>query len=300
MAAVLIIGLITSTEAAKIDSYRNAILNKSFTLKYKVVTPQIRRLNKEFKISKSEMFGTDNIFDLASNETTQHISGGIVVVNGDERYFEQNVAAYKNVKIFANESGELASGAAAKDIKEMSTCTLIKGDETFYFYWDINENGNKRYFSGYNKLGGHSTSIKANNDKDKSQNPYNRMIEEYNYGNPILAQVLMPILPLDKVVAMPNTPIYQFIKSGTLDNGLTFEDFAGSKNNTHYAVRYYFSGDKLVKIYAINYIKNSQGIQSYEKTMIDIVEFSMVPDENYLSLPKELRDKTKRDKGNKK
>ena len=284
--ALLMILSTTSTEAAKIDVYRNALLNKSFTLKYEIITPQGRRTNKEFNFFKDDIFGGSYIRDTDSSQYERKLIGGIIVVEGDDKYIEQTFREYEDTTTIddINEEND------AQNLTERGFCSLLKDGDFFKFYYTI-RGGEKKYFA-HRTLFGTSKNVKANDkNKDKDINPYDNMIDEYNYGSPELAQVLMPILPLDKVFAMPNTPIYQFITSGTLDNGLTFEDFAGSKNNTHYAVRYYFSGDKLVKIYAINYIKNAQGIQSYEKVMINITEFSITPDSSYLSLPEGLRAK---------
>ena len=93
---------------------------------------------------------------------------------------------------------------------------------------------------------------------------------------------------------------YKFIGSGNLEGGLSFEDFASDRNNIFSAVRYYFEGDKLVKIAQASYLKNGNEIAAYEKSVINITEFSTTADQKYLSLPAELKDKTKRDKEKKK
>ncbi len=107
---------------------------------------------------------------------------------------------------------------------------------------------------------------------------------------------MQPILPPEQVILTPNTPIYKFAGAGNLSGGLTYEDFYGEKNNTHYAIRYYFSGDKMTKIATFTYLKDEGGVQYYEKHVIDIEEFLTAADENYLQLPANLKDTTKRTK----
>ena len=52
----------------------------------------------------------------------------------------------------------------------------------------------------------------------------------------------------------------------------------------------------MVKVAIASYIKNGGKIQSYEKRIIEIVEFVPGADANYLKLPDSLKDTTKRDK----
>ena len=76
--------------------------------------------------------------------------------------------------------------------------------------------------------------------------------------------------------------------------------FFGSKNGFNCAIRYYFSGDDLLKIAVFNYITDGSRIQTYEKYIIEIDEFSSTPNQKYFTLNAQLKDKTKRDKGAKK
>lgn len=266
-------------EAAKIDLYRNAMLNKSFTLKYEIKKLPVRRTNKEMNLSNfglfSRIFNNSIIEMLYDEDNERKLSGGIIVVDGENQYIE--VDRFTDVIYGENRS-----------IEKDADCTLIKNGDFYKFYFSGSQN---KYYSDQGFFG-NSKNVKANYDKeDKNKNPFDKMIEEYNYGNPLLSQALAAILPHEKIIAMPNTPIYQFINSGTLSNGLSFEDFAGFKNNIHYAIRYYFSGDKLVKISTINYLKDENGIQSYKKATVNIIEFSLIPEQGYLSLPEGLKAK---------
>ena len=52
----------------------------------------------------------------------------------------------------------------------------------------------------------------------------------------------------------------------------------------------------MVKVAIANYPKNDGKVQSYEKKVINITEFSPFADQNYLKLLEELKDITQRDK----
>ena len=286
-----------SVDAAKTDAYRDAMINKSFTLKYNIVTPSARRTNKELHFLKSGMLETGTFADLESNNFERRIVSGIVVVDGENKYVEKNFAPYTEVYRFRTAGAGVQTQQRKQ--KELSICTLIKADDVYNFNWNYDSDGQKRYYSKIGMFGEYSSSIKANDTKGDTRSPYEKMIDEYNYGSPELAQVLTAILPPDRIIDTPSTPEYKLIGSGHLPGGLTFEDFAGQKNDTHYAVRYYFNGDQMVKIAAFNYTEDATGIKDYEKTIVEIEEFATTPEQTYLSLPEGLKDKTKRKEGSK-
>ena len=258
---ILVISLlfmISNSEAAKIDVYKKALLNKSFTLKYEITTPPIRQVNKSSTIKKTGLFQALKIVD---NSLDSLKYSGIVVVDGENRYTENSYGI----------------------------CKLIKNNEVFNFRWDV-KNNKKRYY-GSEGLLGHSKNVKA--QSGESLLPYSDIFEEYNY-NDALFKALGAILPTDRIIATPQTPQYKFLGSGTLSNGLTYEDFSSVRNNTFFAARYYFEGNNLVKISVANCTEVGGKIIDYEKTVVAIKEFSTTPDRNYLSLPNELKDKTRR------
>ncbi len=293
LAAVLLGSIVfsPSSEAAKTDVYRDALINKSFTLKYKIVTPPIRRTDKELNIVETGSFGGFKFLDMQDSALKKQVDSGIIVVDGDDRYVEKEYGAYTRVDFTSSNAG--AQTASMKTVDKSGACVLTKGDEVFNFSWNLTKDNQKRYFGGRGAFGSYSSSVKANDDKNDKRSPYEKFLEEYNYGSAALAQALTALLPPERVIATPNTPEYKLIGSGYIPGGLTYEDFAGHKNDTHYAVRYYFDGDRMVKIAAFNYSEDSTGIKSYEKTVVDITEFSTTPDQTYLSLPEGLKDKTK-------
>jgi hypothetical protein len=87
---------------------------------------------------------------------------------------------------------------------------------------------------------------------------------------------------------------YKFIKAGTIDGGLNFEDFLAQDSNKISAVRCYFSGEKIVKISFASYGRNEHGEIFGKKCIVKILEFTNSPNENLLRLPAGLADVTKR------
>ena len=73
-----------------------------------------------------------------------------------------------------------------------------------------------------------------------------------------------------------------------------FEDFLAQDENKISAIRYYFSGDTLVKISFASYGRNKRGEVKGSKCIVKILEFTNSPNENLLKLPAGLDDITKR------
>ena len=292
------------TEAAKVDIYRNALINKNFTLKYEITKVPVYSSMREGSLTFE---GALN--DKISKKLSDVLHGGIIAVNGEDRYIETHNTA------FEMESADLSklNIAARSDIKydvknkqykikvpESGVCTLIKGGDVFEFIWT--KDGDKKKYKGmvpktmfgYRYFDYKSGEIQAN--VYNLRTPYQDLLEEFNYGVPEVSLILMPLLPREKIIATAWTPEYKFFGSGSLASGLTYEDFVSDKNNFYSAIRYYFSGENMVKVAVASYIKNNGKIQSYEKRIIDIVEFSPNADLNYLKIPESLKDTTKRDK----
>ncbi len=292
LATILI--LTSSSEAAKIDMYRDALINKNFTLKYEI---------SKVPVHSSMRSGNLTFEGTLQNRNTQNISdvlhGGIIVVNGDNRYTETHHAAYETElvnfsKLSVAAMHNVRVNPQNKKIKvpESGDCTLLKDGEIFQFIWS--KDGDKRKYKGRKNSGFKSGEIQANVDIYRT--PYQDLLEEFNYGVPEMTLLLMPLLPREKIIATAWTPDYKFFDSGTLSNGLTYEDFVSDKDNFYSAIRYYFNGDNMVKVAIASYVKNGNKISSYEKKIIDIVEFVPSADQNYLKLPESLKDTTKRDK----
>lgn len=271
--------LMTTTEAAKIDTYRDMLSSGRFTLKYTIAEPPIHVTNKEATLKgNSGFFGDFKMTDTTGFQL-QHINNfqNIIVYDGANKYTEKLINSI-------NENVSLQAVIAY---------TLKKNGETFRFC-SIQKDGKKTYWSSYS-----NHEIQADlEEKTNIMSALDVMNEDYSYD--MLTTALSPIISRDKIIATPFTPEYKFIGSGKLDGGLSYEDFFGSKNGFNCAIRYYFSGDTLTKIAVFDYVMNNSQIQTYEKYLVQIDEFSATTDQSYFTLPAQLKDKTRRDKEAKK
>ena len=268
IACTLIVGLISlvsSAEAAKVDQYRDSLANRNCSIKYEVVTKPVHQTNRMMQV-KSSKFLRDIEFEDTTGENSIEESG-IFILNGNERYSELDMKQGQN------------------------PCTLVKGKDIYKFYWDVRD-GQKRYV-GERGMFGHSSSVKAKTIADFYA--YDALKEKYNFGSETLFNALLPLLPMDQVIDNPSTPRYKFVTSGTLSNGLNYEDFSAQIEDTFFAIRYYFNGNQMVKIATINFTRDNTGnVIDYSRSLIKLDEFSTIPDSKYLELPEGLKDKTKR------
>ena len=296
---LIALSIFSAADAAKVDVYRNAVQNKTFTLRYRITEFPIRISNREANVNVSSW--SPSIAARGHFNDNSINTGGIVVFDGRNSYIEIFHDAYETTFVRKMNGEETHS---AQKIKEGGICFLMKDGEFFNFFWEMDD-GVKNYYGSKSFFGGKSSKVKASNE-GKYQNqmdkfsPYTVISIEYDFANADLAAALAAVLPADRIIATPTTPVYKFVGSGTLDGGLSYEDFSAEKNNTFYALRYYFSGDKMVKIAMFNYTKSGGAITGYEKHVLDIEEFSTAPDANYLQLPAGLKDATKRKDGGKK
>lgn len=292
---LIVLVTFTTANAAKVDIYRDAINNKTFTLKYKIYPFPSHITNKESEVFLNKNGNVEKIIDEESTKTkTELKSNGIVVMDKHNSYIEIFHYGSPNIigdSIYYNDEG---------------SAVLTKDDEVFEFFIEILK-GKKRYW-GINSWGFKSSKVKAdtlqeyqefkNNQRNKL-NSYERLLFDYdiNFRNANIEDALNPLFPPENVVVTPNNPICKFFAEGTLENGLTFEDFYGEKNGTFKKViRYYFEGDKMVKIAVFHFANNKRGILNYKKYIVDIEEFSTTPDEKYFKMPEGITDKTKRNK----
>ena len=151
-------------------------------------------------------------------------------------------------------------------------CRLMRGGENFIFTRYKNKKGAIEYFG--NKKG----KVEAN-----TRNYLSELLAGESFGDNNFTE-MMNALNSD----------YKFINSGTLENGLTFEDFLAQDEKKISAIRYYFEGDTLIKISFALYGRDTGGEVKGSKCIVKILEFTDSPDENLLRLPAGLQDVTKR------
>lgn len=270
VAASCLIGIFiasASSEAAKVDSYRKVLANRNFSIEYDVITKPVHKTNRELKVKRSRLFHPLEMEDSTGEDKIE--LHGIFALDGKNRYTEYEMRQGQN------------------------PCRLIKDGEIIDFFWDKRD-GKKRY-TGARGTFGHSKSVQAFGVE--TLDPYDFFEEEYQYGSETLNDALLPIIPPDQVIATADSPRYNLVSSGTLSDGTSYEDFSANIGDSFYFVRYYFDGDKMIKIATIDFTCKPDGsVIDYERSLLKINEFSKNSPSKYFSLPEGLKDKTKRNK----
>ena len=190
--------LMTTTAAAKVDAYRNILSSGRFTIKYTLTEPLVRKTNREAKLIDMGGFGGDfkMIDTSAAQNFTLNNHNCVVVYDGENKYYENFSPFHQNWIMH----------------------TLKKNGETFRYY---SYRFSSTYYSIFN-----DNKVVANMEEQMGiLTALDDLNEDYSYGFPLLTKALAPILPPDKVIATPYTPEYKFIGSGTLNGGLSYEDF---------------------------------------------------------------------------
>lgn len=241
---ILIIFSVSSTvNAAKIDAYKEMILNRRYTIRYDNLTPVQRVTNRDV----AKLYGKGGLIVENNDFFLNRPVSGIVTENGDNRYEEVGY-------------------------KDFYQCRLQRGGENFIFTRYKTKNGSTEYF------GSKKGKVEANN-----RNYLSELLSGKSFGDPNFTEMMNAL-----------TSNYEFINSGELDGGLTFEDFLLKGENNLSAIRYYFNGETLVKISFASYGRNERGEVQGNKCIVKILEFTSSPVENLLRLPAGLQDITKR------
>lgn len=245
-----------TSDAAPIDNYINMLVSKTYTIKCENITPATEHQSNRDKTVLTE-HGLGYNDDYLKK--LYGVTDIVIVSNGEHRYEEVGSSVY-------------------------ASCQLQKGNEVFN-YTKVKDK-NKYAYVG---LGGKKGEVVANVLGRIS------MIEKgISYGDSKVTMLLNALVPNDQKVQ--GNLNFKRVSSGSLPNGLSYVDYSATYGGNLTAIRYYFQGDKMVKIASGEYYTDSNGKLNGERTIIKINEFSNVADKSYLELPEGLKDKTKRDK----
>ena len=81
---MLYVGSVNVTNAARIDNYRNILLNGTYTIRYENITPATRVTNRD----RGELYGKSSL-SIERNDYLQHKqTSGIITADGGNRYEE--------------------------------------------------------------------------------------------------------------------------------------------------------------------------------------------------------------------
>ena len=244
-------------QAEPIDAYREMLANKTYTIKYTNLTPETRRTSRTLAAMTN---GKMNDPMTAMYQPTQ----SIVVCDGDNRYEESGYDALASCRL---QRGE-----------EMYTFSRVKAGNSITYVGTVDGKAKKGETSAYLHAA-----------------MYAEKVWGLNFGDNRMTRFLHALLPNDgKAEGLPS---YSRVASGTLPDGLNYVDYKADNSSANFfeAIRYYFRGDRMVKIAAGQYCVNDKGEMDGVRCIIKIDEFSPTPDPSYLKLPDGLEDKTKRD-----
>ncbi|MBQ8418245.1 MAG: hypothetical protein IJX10_06400 [Phascolarctobacterium sp.] len=212
---------------------------------------------------KVHFYGFDGMAVDKAHFLTNRQFDGIIVINGDDKYEE---VGYEHMRM----------------------CNLTKGDKAYFFTKHFN--GKKNVYYG--------DQGKKNKVSARDKNMQAISISGQSYADQVMTRLLTAILPPSHKSA--DMPVYKYVDSGWLDNGLSYEDYRTNNDGTMEAIRYYFNGNKMVKIAAASYYVLPDGTLDGHKAIVKIKEFSATPDATYLNLPAGVKDVTKKPKKSKK
>lgn len=259
---LLIFSLSFQVEASRLDTYREILLNNSYTIKYTNITPAPRVTNKD----RLELYGKSGLAVEENDFLTNKPKNGVITAEGQNKYEEVG--------------GEV-------DGNLFYMCRLSKNGEDFFFskYKTINKKGTGRW-----KYVGTRRNRVAANDK----NYIAEILENESYGDADMSRLINAILP--NANKNSQQVEYKFVAQGKLDNNTFFEDYRADIDGKAEIVRYYFKDDTLFKIAAASFYETLDGKIDGRRCIIKIDEFSASPNESLLQLPKGVKDVTKRKK----
>lgn len=264
-------GLFVPGEASSLDKYRTIMASKSYTFKCHTFTPNLKGMRIRFDMDEdyymSEKMANDT--QKLQRETREKIDRGefkrpyeIIVMDGDTRYTE------------------VRGG----------WCKLLKNGEVFTYLHNIMDDS---YIAMRKSKRGylHRGEIAPGENNWPTRGIDNKLTSQADIedvGNDLLMKLLAVIYPVSSAnVELPN---YHFVSSGTAQDGSSYEDYAGEMNGLKHVVRCYFKGGSLVKMGYASYPQNGdRSKENVEKYVIEIVEFTNVPEEKYLVLPASLK-----------
>lgn len=198
-----------------------------------------------------ELYGKNGLAAEGNEFFLNRPLSGMIVSDGDDRYEEVGY-------------------------EDFFQCRLLKGGENFIFTRYPSKSGGMEYF------GDKKGKVSAN-----QRNYLVELLNGVTFGDTAFTEMMTAIIS-DSLKSSAQKK-YKFVTSGTLSNGLTYEDFSSRDGETVSAIRYYFDGDTLKKI-AFATADNGK----LRKCIVKILTFTDSPDQNFLHLPSGLVDTTKR------
>lgn len=256
-------------ETAGIDKYRAILSNGSFTIKYRIINYDIPEMRRAMSLTEGVYYtpselgykeeDTQRLKDEEKSKREKRLD--ILVMDGNNRYTEMG-----------------------------GNCKLIINGEVFSFFHEYYKEG--KYIGCH--VGKHGF-IHRNEvaPGEKYGNGWSRQVyrnqeEIQDIENPVFVKMLAAIYPISKVNVV--LPEYSYVTSGATSDGYTYEDYSGVADGRLHAVRCYFQGVDLIKMAYASFLQNSSAPKdSYEKVVIQFETFNNIPEQQYFSVPADLK-----------
>ena len=245
--------------ADNLDTYRNLLQKRVYTIKYANITFEPRQTNRDkVTLMGYNYMDIGNVLALMYKPTQS-----IIVSDKDNRYEE-----------VGNE--------------QFAQCRLQLGDKTYVFNRRTEKDKDKKDIVTW--YGNKKGSVIAD-----PTNRYAQLMQGDSFGNETMTRMLNACLPNDRKGA--GTATYTKVGEGWLDNGLNYIDYRSDAQGSFEVIRYYFKDWTLIKIASGMYILNNNGeIVDGKRNIVLINEFKPVAEEEYLKLPDGIKETTKKKK----
>lgn len=264
--AVLAAGIfgVGIAEASNLDTYRNLIIGKRYTIKYTSITPEERVTNKNL----TSLTGSDSMGG-GDNDFLYKPLDGVIVSDGDRRYEEIGYGRYANCR--------LQEGTQVRTFpKSILTEKPVSAGRAWL--------GLLTAYAGAATGGWASSALSEASSAllGGSSGGSSYMENGPSFASVDVTRLLNAMLPDgDKTEDMTS---YQYVTEGWLPNGMNYVDYKTGDLNNFEAIRYYFDEYTLVKIVSAQFATDEDGRVSARRNIIHITEFSPTPDEKYVEL----------------
>lgn len=251
-------------DANQLDNFRRLIESERYTIRYEVYDSSTQ---KGIEKMTRDMSGAGYYSSIEKiSEGTSNLPKYLVVRDMDAWYSE-------DTKPWQGYSEYI-----------ITYCHLGEGAEILDFQRSCFRGGKEKYSSIYS-------------ERDKNIVPRQAGAYDGNlpFGDPHFKYAITALFPEWTKNIFDG---YHEVGSGTTEEGLTYydlepvqmyEDDEGEEQDWVSAIRYYFQGDKLVKISSATTFQTAGEKPEIERIIIYVQDISPLPDQKYLQLPEELK-----------
>lgn len=286
-------------EASNLDTYRNLLLKKTYTIRYVNITPEERVTNKDkVTLNGYNSMQTKNISTFMYKPLE-----GLITSDGKRKYEQTGTdgfyscrlqteqgtytfTKYIDKKDKAEDEDDAAAIAEARRRQAVSAASAAQGVAAAGAAGAGVSAGSLLGLGVFSIFGSGKGEVSADLTNTEAY-----LEQGESYGSEDMTRLLNAFLPdSGKSEDMMS---YEYVTEGWLPNGQNYVDYKAEGDNYFEAVRYYFDQYTLVKIASAQFTTDANGKTTARRNIIRIDQFSPTPAEEYLSLPENAKDVTK-------